>query len=326
MKAFSLSPFIKPGIATFILMLTGYLGIWTTNVLLLPEFDVSMTSLRDTQWPISYHIASLLILVAVNSVLLRRFVLHFSIIRIKSFLPVLFYLTFTVIWRGMRTDILPHIFLTLFLLSLEFLFGMYRNRKAVEASFLGSIFISVVSLFNPLFILMIPVLWMGMIITNALSLRVWLASLTGIVTPWIFYNSWFWFQGTETEMATSLVDKTIFATGIPQLHWTLLIYAAVMAAMGIIVLIGLYSRLLEDSIQTRKYIHVLVFTTFYTLILAAIYVNSAHLFLPLIAFLVSVLLAHPLSIRRSVIYSVIFIVFFILNVGFLTIQYLKILQ
>lgn len=326
MKAFSLSPFIKPGIATFLMMLIGYLSIWTANVLLLPEFDESVTTLRDTQWPITYHIASLLILIAVNSVLLRRFVLHFSIIRIKSFLPVLFYLTFTVIWKGMRTDVLPHIFLTLFLLSLELLFGMYRNRKAVEAAFLASIIISAVSLFNPLFILTIPIVWMGMMITNALSLRVWLASLTGIATPWIFYNSWYWFQGMETEMATSLVDRTIFVTGIPHLHWTFLIYAAVMAVVGIIALIGLYSRLLEDSIQTRKYIHVLVFTSFYTIVLAAVYGTSAHLFLPLIAFLVAVLVAHPLSIRRSLVYSVIFIVFFLLNIGFLTIQYLNILQ
>lgn len=326
MKAFSLSPFIKPGIATLLLMLVGYLGIWTSNVVLLPEFDESFTNLRDTQWSIAYHISALLALIATNSVLLRRFVLHFAIIRIKSFLPVLFYLTFTVVWTGLRTDVLPHFFLTVFLLSLELLFGMYRNRKAVEAAFLSSLVIAAVSLFNPLFLLLIPMVWIGMIITNALSLRVWLAGITGIATPWIFYNAWYWFRGVETEFSALFIEKTIFVTGIPQLHWTFLVYAAAMAAMGIVALIGLYSRLLEDSIQTRKYIHVLVVTTFYTLIAAVIYGTSAHLFLPILAFLMAVLIAHPLSLRRSMVYSVIFILFFLLNIVFLIVQYIQILQ
>ena len=132
MNVLPLKPFIKPGFTTFLLMLISYLGIWTANILLLPEFSYTGTTLRDNQWPVALHLLVLLLLIIINSVLLRRFVLHFSIVRTKSFLPVLFFLTFTVVWPDMRTNLFPHFFLTIFLIGLELFFGMYRNHRAVH--------------------------------------------------------------------------------------------------------------------------------------------------------------------------------------------------
>jgi len=180
MNVLSLKPFIKPDITTFILMLISYLGIWMVNILLLPEFSYSGMDLRDNRWPVASHLLALLLLITINSILLRRFVLHFSIIRTKSFLPVFFFLTFSVVWPEMRTNLFPHFFLTIFLISIELFFGMYRNHRAVEPAFLGSLLISLTSLIHPFYLLIFPILWIGWIILKSMSVKSLLASFTGI--------------------------------------------------------------------------------------------------------------------------------------------------
>ena len=323
MKVISLKPFIKPGIATFILMLVCYLGIWTVNVLLLPEFTNSGVSLRDNDWPVLYHLIALALLITLNSVLLRRFVLHFSIIRTKSFLPVFFFLTFTVVWSGMRTDLFPHIQLTLFLLSLELFFGMYRNRSAVEPAFLGSLLVAVTSLYHPFYLLLFPIIWIGWIILKSMSLRSWLASLTAIAIPWIFYNAWCWHRGIETTISPEFTQLTHPSATIDSLSQSFLIYSGALLFIGIICAIGLFSKLLDDSIQTRKNISLLVITVLFILAFSFFYPQSTRLFQPLTAFLTAVIMAHPFTLRKSLIYSLLFILFTVINLLYLFTQYFQ---
>lgn len=326
MNVLSLKPFIKPGITAFILMLISYLGIWTVNILLLPEFSYSGMALRDNQWPVASHLLVLLLLITINSILLRRFVLHFSIIRTKSFLPVFFFLTFSVVWPEMRTNLFPHFFLTIFLISIELFFGMYRNHRAVEPAFLGSLLIALTSLIHPFYLFIFPILWTGWIILKSMSVKSWLASLTGIAIPWILHNSWFWHKGVELSFSPEFRTLNFSATVTENLSTALLIYIGVLVVTGVISLIGLLSKLLDDSIQTRKNIYILLLILLFTFTFSFLNPTLSQLFLPLTAFLVAVLMAHPFTLRKSLMYPLLFIVFAVVNVLYLLVQHLQLFQ
>lgn len=323
MNVLSLKPFIKPGITTFILMLISYLGIWMVNILLLPEFSYSGMDLRDNRWPVASHLLALLLLITINSILLRRFVLHFSIIRTKSFLPVFFFLTFSVVWPEMRTNLFPHFFLTIFLISIELFFGMYRNHRAVEPAFLGSLLISLTSLIHPFYLLIFPILWIGWIILKSISVKSLLASFTGIAVPWIFHNSWFWYHGMELGFSPVFQTLNFSTVATEPISKSLLIYISILLFTGIISIIGLLSKLLDDSIQTRKNIYILVLTMLFTIAFSLFNSSLSHLYLPLTAFLVSVLMAHPFTLRKSLLYPLLFIVFSVCNILYLVFQHLQ---
>lgn len=323
MKTPSLHALIKPGLSTFILLLITYLAIWGGHLLWWPYFsDASSTLLINSGWSPVYHVLALLFLVAINSVLLRRFVLHFSIIRIKSFLPVFLFLVFTATWPELRMDLYAHLFLTAFLLSLEFFFGMFRNRTAVEHSFLGSLIISLLSLAEPLYLFIIPVVWIGFVILKSFSLRTWLASLTGLAIPWIFFNAYFWSKGIFTEVAPELVLLLQPTLYFPVHNPQFLVFIGLISGSVIILLIGLFRKILDDSIQTRKYIYVLFLLMMAIILFLILHQQNAARFLPLLAFFLAILMAHPLSLLKPAVYPILFYCIIALHLFLLISQYL----
>lgn len=325
MKAPSLKAIIKPGIFTLTLTLSIFAGIWILHFFQLQE-STELQSSDNSNWLMAYRMIAIVVLISLNSVLLRRFVLHFSIIRTKSFLPVLFFLCFTAVWPDLRTNVFPHFFLTISLVSLELFFGMYRERSAVEQAFLGSILIALASLVNPLILIIFPLFWIGFTILKSLSLRSLLASLSGIAVPWIIYATVFILKGYKMEIAD---EFTLFlqplAIDVTDNSPALLLYVALLSSITLFSLGGLFSKLLDDSIQTRKYIHMLVMLLFTLISLAVLYTEIEVLILPFIAFLLSVLLAHPFTLRKALLYPVLFIIFVAATVFYLVCQYLQIL-
>lgn len=322
MKAIHLKPLIKPGIPTLILILTILLAIWIAHLLLLPVFQESADDeYGKMNWPLVYHIPALVALTAINSLLIRRFVLRFSIIRIKSFLPVLIFLVFITVWSGVRFDLYPHLFLTAFIIGTEFFLGMFHNRKAVEHAFLTSFIVSLLSLLEPMYVVLFPLFWIGYIILKSMSLRVWLASLTGLAVPWVFFNAYYWFRGTTTVVAPDLTLLLKPSLYIPSSMWPLFIYGGLTGIITLIAIAGIFTKIFDDSVQTRKYIYILVFLMVAITILCVLYQPFAHLFLPLLAFLGSVLLAHPFTLHKSEFFPLLFIFLIIINIAYLFTQY-----
>jgi hypothetical protein len=324
MEIFSLKPYIKPSLPTLILILSGVLGIWVVHLLILPEYSHSVSSFENFSWPAIYHITALLAITAVNSVLIRRFVLRFAIIRVKSFLPVFFYLTFTTVWAGLRTELFPHVFLTAFIISTEFFFGMFRNRVAVEHAFLTSLIISATSVIEPLYTLIFPLVWIGYVILKSMSLRVWLASVFGLSIPWLLFNSYYWFKGVTTGFSSEILFILQPSLYIPANLLPLLIYATLTGIIAVIGVGGMFNKIFDDTVQTRKYIYILVMLITIITLFSIFYQPYAHLFLPLIAFLLSVLIAHPFTLSKSDFYPVLFIFFIVLNLLYLVTQYFNI--
>ena len=124
-----------------------------------------------------------------NAFLISQINTRFTIIRSRTFLPIIVFVLLMSSWNETHITNDSHIVLTLIIFALFFLFSTSRNRKASEYSFMGSLFISVSSiLINPL-VFLIPVCWIGLILFQSFSLRTLLASIFGAVTPWLLFLS-----------------------------------------------------------------------------------------------------------------------------------------
>ncbi len=305
------------------LMLIAFMAIWISHVIILPSYESLRQMLYENRWIELAPIAGIILLTIFNSFLLRRFVLHFSIIRIKSFLPVFFFLVFTLTWPDLRVAVFPHFFLTVFLICLDLLFSSYRNPKAVEIAFLSSLLIAVTSLIHPLLLVCVPLFWLTLVVLKSMSIRMWLASLTGVAAPWLIFSAWHWWQATALGIAPELLQlnqvEWFFQKGF-NIH---LGYFGLIAVIFLFCITGLFNRLLDDSIQTRKYIHLLLIILLLLTIFNGAYPQLAYLLLPVVASILAILMAHPFTLRKSPLYTILFLVFGLLNIFYLLSQYIQ---
>ncbi|MDD3080193.1 MAG: hypothetical protein PHH37_13995 [Paludibacter sp.] len=252
----------------------------------------------------------------INVFLIAQLNNRFTIIRNRTFLPVLIYLILVSMWSEIHIVVCAHLAATMLLISLFVFFDMYRNANASEQAFLGSLLIAVASVFAPVLLLLIPVCWLGFMRFYSFSLRTWLASLFGALVPWVFYFAYMLYYKTDYYWLNDLGQS--FFIGLPVFSRPLyeMVYIALMVVFMIIGLFGLYTNLHSDSIQTRAKLNFLVFILVAAFVFSFFFVNQFIVFLPVIALAYSLLIAHAFTLRLTNFYGILFILFVIINVAF----------
>lgn len=318
----SLKKIIQPNFTMIGLLLTIYFAIWILNYIYLPDIQ----NYPEAQSPIlplkpMWHIISIFLISLINVLLIIQINSKYSIIRMKSFLPIFFYTLFISVWKDAHMLWSSHLAFTAFLISLLFFLSMYRNKKAVEESFVGTILISLTGLINPIYLLLIPVSWLGFIILRSISIKVFLASLIGLIVPWIYYFSYQWWMGNEIHLFDNLQVNFQFYDLIAEkaLHYQ--IYIGALVVLMVVFLFRIYTNLLSDSIQTRKNINVILLYLVFLLLIVMSFSHEVLAFLPFIAFCLAMLVAHPFTLNKSKIYPLLFIVFVLLNIAFLLVNH-----
>jgi hypothetical protein len=258
----------------------------------------------------------ILVITAINLLLIDRFNYKFNIIRTKTFLPLFIYALLITSWRESHLLVFSHFSLSIIIISLMYFFDMYRNKLAVEQAFIGSFLIGVLSLFNPVYLLIILIVWLGFVVLNCLSLRNFLASLMGLAIPWIFYLSFHIFTNREIDIFRHLtVDFTpdlIFTQD--ELH--VRIYVVSILVILVAGLVNLFRTSFNDSVQTRRYLNYLVMLLLMVLIPTLLLSNNILSFLPLIAFGYAMLLSHPFSLQKSKWQTILFFIFCAVNAAY----------
>ena len=256
-----------------------------------------------------------------NAFLVAQINNRFTIIRTRTFLPIIIFLLLICTWNQTHMMIGSYFGLTLFILSLFYFFTMSRDRKASEQAFMGSFLISVSSiLINPL-IFIIPVCWIGFTMFQSLSLRTFLASIFGTITPWILYSSIQYLVHPDFDFSTLIniyysIDLSLSTFSPPEIIYTL--------SMGIILIIGIigmYSISNSDAIKTRNKLNFLLFLFVSLIILSFVFRNQIKSFLPIIALVYAILISHPLTLKQNNFYGILFIVFCLINIAFVISKY-----
>ncbi|MPM84699.1 hypothetical protein SDC9_131772 [bioreactor metagenome] len=261
----------------------------------------------------SITIFNILLIIQINS--------KYSIIRAKSFLPVFFFALFISVWKETHFLYLSHLALSVFLICLMLFLGMYRNRKAVEPAFIGSFLMSLTGLINPVYLFLIPVSWIGFMILKCFSIKVFFASVIGLIVPWIYYFSYNLYTGNEMHLFENLFFefKPYFIFSGRALHEQ--IYIIVIISLLITGLAGIYTNLLNDSIQTRKNINLILVYLVFLILLVISFAKHALSLLPFIAFCLAMLLSHPFTLNKSKLYPLLFIIFCLVNIAYMFFNY-----
>jgi hypothetical protein len=323
MKQRLIQKFITPDIRFATLLSISYVAIWILNFFFQPDFqDYQAASARLIN-PDGFWIVLLIFAITIlNMFLISQFNNKLNIIRTKTFLPLFIYALLICTWKESHFLILSHIGLTFLIISLMLFMGMYRNNKAVEPAFLGSLILSIAGFINPTYLFLIFLSWIGFIIIKCASLRIYLASLMGALIPWIFYISYSLMTNSEMLVFNHFIldfeQHSIFVGR----HLYEQIYIASILLLLLIGVGGMYSKMYNDSIQARKYLNFILLLLIFVVILVVLFSKHALSFLPMIAFGYAMLLAHQFSLNRSKFYETLFYIFTFINLAYLVLNFI----
>jgi len=307
-------------ILCFVLWMSAFIG--ARNSTLPTEYTTIVASLQ------SIFVANSLLsnvtciaLTLLNAFLLAQINNRFTIIRTRTFLPILIFLLLLATWNQTHVMIGSHLVLTLFIFALYYFFSMARDRKASEEAFMGSFLISIGSmLINPV-IFMIPVCWIGFMMFQSFSLRTFLASIFGMLAPWILYLSVMYLLQPDFSFLKYFIIDINSGLSISAFSLSETIYAAAITIIMIISIFGMYSITNSDAINTRNILNFLLFLLITLIILSVIFRNQFISFLPLIALVYALLISHPLTLKQNNFNGILFLVFCLINIAFVISKY-----
>ena len=319
----TLKKIITPSLSLSTLLIVASIALWlvvfSTTVVDSPvELGSPLSKAVESILPAGLltSITSLL-LTLLNAFLIAQLNNRFTIIRNRTFIPVFVFLMLMSV--AGQTHQLPgaHFALTLMLIALFVFFNMFRDKQASEQAFLGSLLIATGSLFIEPILLFLAVCWMGMIRFGSFSLRTFLASVFGGLVPWIFYFTIRYYFEPDLLWINTLF--TGFETGFTLFERPVneLIYLACMTLIIITGLVGLYSNLHGDSIQSRAKLNFLTIILIFSFAFSIVFVNCYAIFIPFTLMAYAVLIAHPLTLKPNGFYAILFIVLVIINLAYL---------
>ncbi len=252
-----------------------------------------------------------------NTLLIGQINNRFTIIRTRTFLPVFIFLMLMGSWNETHLVNGSHLALTLFLSALFYIFGVFRDKKASEHAFMGSFLIACSSIIiNPL-IFLIPICWLGFIMFQSFSLRTFIASVFGTLSPCILYVAILFLIQLEFKIEHSFYLNFDNIFELNALSLTSISYIASLVIILLIGLYGMYSNFHSEAIQSRANLNFILLLLVFVIIISLVFYNQYSLFLPFIAILFSFLVSHPFSLKQNKFFGIVFIIFCVLNIAFI---------
>lgn len=139
------------------------------------------------------------------------------------------------------------------------LFSAYQRPNASSQTYTGYLFIGLAALAFPPLLMLVPLCWISQIALRSLSLRNWLASLMGVLTPlWLFAGAAYCTDHTQW-----LLDRYDMLTHFPAPDYAAVtpVQWALFAVVALLFLIGsinfLYTNYLEKT-RTRYNYYVVI--------------------------------------------------------------------
>lgn len=258
-----------------------------------------------------------LLLSALNAFLISQLNNRHSIIRNRSFLPVFFFTLLVASWYNTHIIPLAHFTLTLFLFALFVFYSIFRNRNAAEQVYASTVLVAIASLIYAPLTLYIPVFWIGLGMFHSFSLRTFLASILGALTPWIIYVAINYGYHQNFDWIQPLADS--FTVGLQILERPIneLIYLVALLALAIFGFAGVLSNISQDSLQTRALIYFNTLVLFFSFVASILFVRMYFVFLPFVGMTYALLLAHAITTGKSDYYKLLFIIFVVLNAAYI---------
>ena len=194
--------------------------------------------------------------------------------------------------------------------SLLTLFTTYQNREAAGWIYYTFLILGVASVANIHFLVFIPIYWIMMIFINSLSLRTFIDSLFGLLTPywiWIAVVLFFYKDNLTpfTGLFQPLTEVTFFNAygNIPLSHYLTYAFLVILAFTGII---HFLRKSYNDKIRTRQFYYSIIFFDIVVLVLLALFPQYYDLLFRPAIILTSPLIGHFIALTRTKITNIAF--------------------
>ncbi|MDR1920039.1 MAG: hypothetical protein LBQ65_10395 [Tannerellaceae bacterium] len=247
---------------------------------------------------VTYLIGFLLTLA--GAFLIHRANYMLVIIREKTLMPFLFYILF--ISSNPNFFPLNSTSLGIFCLILAFyqLLTSYHDSGAIRKTFNAALFIGVGSLFWIHILWFMPVFWWGMHNFKALSLRMFLASLTGVCTVYWFLLGWCMWQDDFTPFGLSFGG--LLNAGLPdfsQADWISWLHVGYTAFLALIAIVYILLHEQDDTLRTRQFLNFLIVFCVASSALFLLYEQPSDEFLDVACMPIAILLGHFFTVKKG---------------------------
>ncbi|HEX8515034.1 MAG TPA: DUF6427 family protein [Bacteroidia bacterium] len=180
----------------------------------------------------------------------------------KTALPALLYFAFLSIHIDML-QLHPILFANLFLLfALSKILNSYRKDTAFSQVFDAGLLISVATLFYLPCIVLFPLLGIALILFRPFMWREWIISFFGVLVPFIFVISWYFWKDTLDYL---LYDKMFFPIVFKEQGTRLNQFFYILASTGLIIVLLSFGKLFNDlgggSQKTKKALILMLWMT-----------------------------------------------------------------
>lgn len=235
-----------------------------------------------------------------SAFLLQRTNYMMNIIRVKTAMPLLFFVLF--FCSAPRfiplTSATPA--LLLLVLAIYFLFKSYHYERSQGYIFNAFFMIGLSSLLWTQIIWIIPVFWLGMYKFRILNPRNVGACLIGLFMVYWFAFAWSFYRHTPEELINNF--KLVYALNpirINATNWPVLIQPALLVILYLISLFHLITNQHSENIRSRDYLSFLSWLTFAMLILGCLFNFDQGQFIQLSIVPCSVLVGHFFALNSS---------------------------
>ncbi len=253
------------------------------------------------------HLVSF-VLMLLNSLLITQMNNRFSFIRTRSFIPSLIFLILNVSWVRLHGHVAAHLTAFLMLFAIFLSLDTYKNKYAQEHRFLVFLLLGLSTLMVPELLFLAPFFWLGYYFLKSSGVRSFLASLFGLLTPWLFlYGIRFFFISLENpfpDFGAFFMNYSLFYSD----KLVFLGYFVLMSIVFVLMLSQMVRHSVRESLQTKDELNFLGTLVAGVALLIIVRFESFRELLPLIAFFFAVITSYSFSLRRSTFNNVVFIV------------------
>lgn len=199
--------------------------------------------------------------------------------------------------------------------SLLTLFATYQDREATGWVYYTFLLLGLASLAKVHLLVLIPIYWIIMLFLSSLSLRTFIASLLGLLTPY-----WFWitavlflYKGHFTPfishfMPLTEVDFFHSYDSIPLSHYLTYAFLVILTITGII---HFLRTSYNDKIRTRQLYYSIMFFNIVILVLLPLFPQHYDLLLRPAIILTSPLIGHFIALTNTKITNIAFYIILI---------------
>ena len=202
-----------------------------------------------------------------------------------------------------------------FIASLLTLFNTYQNREATGWIYYTFLILGLASVAKVHLLGLIPIYWIMMIFLSSLSLRTFIASLLGLLTPyWIGITAvLFHYKGDLTPFTSHflpLQEITFFTVydSIPLAHYLTYAFLVILTITGII---HFLRTSYNDKIRTRQFYYSIMFFNIMILVMLPLFPQHYDLLLRPAIILTSPLIGHFIALTHTKVTNIAFYIMLI---------------